>query len=639
MGIGDSMNLLEENIIQFLKDHNRYITSKTLASHFDVSIRTIKSYIKDINNQYEDLILSSNRGYRINAEFDFETIIFKEDYPRTTAILMAIIQNKNITIYHLLDSFYISESTLNIEFSKIRTILKDFELTLNISKGIANVIGLKRNKRKLLTHILFQEASENFNDLSQLQNYFPNLNLDIQKTKEIIKHAFSEYDFFINDYALVDLLLHILVLLSQKNKTSDSKEALNQISTENYEEHQNISFNIFKEITKIYPVNILSSDIDEISLVILSIGIALNTTRLTMINLEKYIPNEIIKLVEKIIHSIESYYYIQFEDEAFKLRFTVHIYNLLNRIKLNRIIKNPLLDSFKMNSPLIYDCAVNVAHTINQEYDVSIKEDEIGFIAFHIGGELEKQKEIKDSIKAVLYFPTYHDFSNDLYQKIIENNENNIYISSIISSLDNLDLDKIDLIISIHDLPIHLNVESVIISPFYSNKDHNLIQSKISSVRQNRHANKIINYLRTYLAEDHFYTSNKDDLKQTNILDDMIGTLVSKNLVSEGFYEQVLKREALSSTAFGSVAIPHTIKMESDQTTLSIYLSDKGIDWDGQIVKVVILLSLSKSDRKIFIELFDIIAELFTDFDYINKLSSKMTYETFIEYTERYLSK
>lgn len=75
-------------------------------------------------------------------------------------------------------------------------------------------------------------------------------------------------------------------------------------------------------------------------------------------------------------------------------------------------------------------------------------------------------------------------------------------------------------------------------------------------------------------------------------------------------------------------------KMESDSTTISIFISEHPIDWDGHDVKIVILLSLSASDRKVFIELFDVIADLFTDNDYVKKLNAQMTYLELMQHTK-----
>ena len=74
---------------------------------------------------------------------------------------------------------------------------------------------------------------------------------------------------------------------------------------------------------------------------------------------------------------------------------------LFLRIKNNYTAKNPLTQKIKTDFPLIYDIAVYIAQILNKDYSVLIDEDEIAFIAFHIGSYLENSNKNQNKISCI----------------------------------------------------------------------------------------------------------------------------------------------------------------------------------------------------------------------------------------------
>mgnify|MGYP002529267953 CR=1 FL=1 len=62
------MKRKQEDLIRYLYEHEEKLTSETLSKALSLSIRTIKSYIAELNLSYPGLILSSNRGYTIHKQ-------------------------------------------------------------------------------------------------------------------------------------------------------------------------------------------------------------------------------------------------------------------------------------------------------------------------------------------------------------------------------------------------------------------------------------------------------------------------------------------------------------------------------------------------------------------------------------------
>ena len=55
------MRRKQEELINYLYTHNEKVTANILSKALNLSIRTIKSYIAELNMNYPSLISSSNR--------------------------------------------------------------------------------------------------------------------------------------------------------------------------------------------------------------------------------------------------------------------------------------------------------------------------------------------------------------------------------------------------------------------------------------------------------------------------------------------------------------------------------------------------------------------------------------------------
>lgn len=62
------MRKKQQKLISYLYASNQKITADSLAKRLNLSVRTIKSYIAELNMSYPHLISSSNRGYIINKK-------------------------------------------------------------------------------------------------------------------------------------------------------------------------------------------------------------------------------------------------------------------------------------------------------------------------------------------------------------------------------------------------------------------------------------------------------------------------------------------------------------------------------------------------------------------------------------------
>lgn len=94
----------------------------------------------------------------------------------------------------------------------------------------------------------------------------------------------------------------------------------------------------------------------------------------------------------------------------------------------------------------------------------------------------------------------------------------------------------------------------------------------------------------------------------------------------------VYERERLSATAFNDiVAIPHTLGMPAERTSIAVASFEEPIDWAGTPVRLVLLVAFSAKDRNLFRDTFDQLVITLTEPQNVQRLVDKgLTFEDFV---------
>ena len=154
------MKKKQEELIEYLYKHNR-TTSEELSKSLSISIRTVKSYISDLNFQFPELINSNNRGYEIDKHKASVLLHYKDNIPqdydgRCIYIIKKLLLEKQIEIdlFDICDELFISDSTLKNDIYKMNTSFANFNITFSCQDNKIKIYGSEKNKRKLITHVM-----------------------------------------------------------------------------------------------------------------------------------------------------------------------------------------------------------------------------------------------------------------------------------------------------------------------------------------------------------------------------------------------------------------------------------------------------------------------------------------------------
>lgn len=623
-------------LLKLLQEADHWMTANQLSVKTDISVRSIKNYVAEVNAFEPYTIISSQNGYKLDkikaATYiqKSESRISQGSKERVNHLITRLIKSKNVlNMYDLSDELYVSLSTIKSDLSKIRNRISPYNLNLVHSSDNLQITGLEKNKRKMLSNLLYAESNDSFMNIEAIQNAFSNI--DIYFIKSIIESTFNDFHIFINDFSMISLILHIAIAVERIKNNSDNIIRLSEVNLIHPHAFQ-VARILSKKLEDKFLINYKINETEDLALLIASCSTTLDYRTISLNNLESLLGKETYKLVKNLIDEVNAYYYIYLNDEDFIIRFALHIKNLLVRAKNNLYSKNPLTNNIKKSCPLLYETAVVLAKHIYENTKISINDDEIAYIAFHLGGAIETQKSLEDRINCVLYCPTYYDTDIKLTDSLTRNFHQQINIKNIVTSEDDLKhLTSIDLILSTVPVSLHTIKFPVLnISLFLNQKDISAIFLKIESLKNEKkrfnfltHLHKIMN---PTLFRKNIYFPNENDA-----IEFMVSTLIKEGYVNHSFMDEIKDRERMSSTAFNNLAIPHSMKMNAIKTGMFVIINEKPTQWGNNQVNLILMLSINRNDRNLFNEVFENLTMILTEPDAIKKVIESETYEEFIQ--------
>lgn len=626
-----------ELLIETLLRQSDTMTASQLAKALGVSERSIKNYIAEINHQEKELIRSSRKGYEICRERAVQLLgnsrneIPETPTERVSYILTQLLFAENdgvegIDLYDMADDLFVSIETLKKDMVKVRRHLKEFNLYVNMSNACAFLEGKEADKRRLLSSILYDEFNENVMSLEAVQKAFPDFDLEL--LRNIIEEQCKKFHYFINGYALLNLVLDIVISMERirHNCTYRSHMALNR----NYGIREaELSEQIAGEIEKHFRIRFTGLELEELTVLLIGHLMKIDYNELNRENIGDVVGEKCLGIVNRLLQNINENYYIDVDNDDFFIRFTIHISNLLTRIKYDYMTKNPLTEQIKMSCPLIFDCAVSVANCLREITGSRIDEDEIAYIALHIGSNLEMYEKQKNKQSCVLLSPQYYDFADGIMSRLEQAFGDCLVVKTVVTSRSECrHVKKEDFLLTTIAMDGY-DGEVIQITPFVNDRDIVLIRRTLEEIKRKKN----MEHLRCALEEitgPNLFRRNGNFQNQSEALAFMVRRMEEEGYVGPDFMTDVLERESHSSTAFNQVAVPHSLKQDALKTGMFILLNEKPIVWGKNIVNVVLLFAINRSGQALFHEIFDNLVVLLLEQQHLERVLRCETYEQFI---------
>lgn len=617
-------------LLKILSSASQSISSATLANMLGISERTVRNYIKSLNEDKLAVIVSSREGYRLESKKTQVQSTKTENETRVWKELSDLLTNKDgFNVFDEAEALYVSSSTiLNTVIPQVKEIAKEYDLRIESQKYQFYLRGSEQNRRKMIGSIAVRNAYGFFNTKEALEQLFPTENIS-----GIMQELFTtcqESKLFLNDFALNNLLIHVLVILIRLNYGNelDDKEAPISVDTlldssPSKEDIIGFADMISANFKEKYNICIPERDYKQILMLI-----ALSVDH-EMVDIKSVISSEFITNIATILSNISQRYCTPTFDNDFIMQFSLHMYYMQQRCAFHISYPNPITHQFKKDYAPVYDMAVSFSHQFAQIYKINISEDEIAFIAFHLGSYLENNKQNKEKITCIVVAETYHTLARSLVNELHSSFGNQIMVMEVIPLNRYLSRNpKCDLVLT--TLPLSISHPHVVsISPLLTKANRDDIQEQISTIIYEREQSKAQEFLQNLLHQE-LYFRNVEFSNEIDCIKFMGNECIKNDFADEKFVQDVLQRESFSSTAFtDTLAVPHTITQYAKHSFMCVVHNDMPIQWKNKTVHFVLMIGISENDMKYFKPAFDLIVELFNSSSRTLELLKTNSFEEF----------
>lgn len=434
-----------------------------------------------------------------------------------------------------------------------------------------------KQTKKLVSKLIYEDSKDSFLSINLMQSYLPHFDLTI--VKQIVSDKLREHHYFMDDFSLLNLVLQIAITVERKLIRKTGKEVTGTDSWKSLvNAHiQEIVMDITEHIERQFGMEFVDGEIYDFALLIMARAISNSINDINMDQLSEFVEEDIIRLVSLIQTRTKETYNITIIRQDFTVRFALHIKNLLVRLKHNIVLCNPQVLDIKNSYPFIYDVSVFIANIITQEEGYMLTEDEILYIALHLGVLIEERKAIKHEVRAILVNPQYLNKSVDIANRLSSIFEDNLLITEIVSTQHELEAySDYDLVITTIPFEVYPGKPYVQISAYLTNKDILSVSKKIEEVLKDRIKAKVKSKLEVMFKEELFFVdeSFKDQNDAINVMADV---LEKQGIVDSSFKEKLFERERVSSSAYMNIAMPHPLEMCARNSAIAVSIHPNAI--------------------------------------------------------------
>ena len=596
-------------IIKTLKENRKSMSSNDLCSLLNISPRTLRYEIKDINDVSEEKIIHSDKnGYKIIHNKTTNQLIkdlkVNDYFDTSKAVTLALLTKESVSVYDIAEECFISESTV---FNIIKQITLKFQsANLNIIKKgeIVHIEGSELSKRKMLAHFFFAEIDNLAIRIKNFDEYFSKIQLI--SINNLVNESLQEININIDTIYFKNIVISLAVSL-QRIADGHSIPDLKEIPGSNKESSEYIFLKKFlSKVQNYYSLSITSGDFESmLSFIIGSFrSNDQNASSITTSN------HEFKKKIRMILDKTFSHYDIKVSYDQLFDNFVLHIHYLLLRSQKKAFFKSNKDLSLKYSHPYIYDVSIYLTYLIEEEFNTHIHPDEIDLIAIYMGTII--RNIFYNKSKVICICPKYNEIRKLFLNQLKEKFADQLEIVSIVESYSQIkDTDDYDFIITVVKNEYILS-NAIYVSPLLTPREIRSIENKLIESINQKKAQEMKECLLKYFDPDLFFY-NHSLLTGDLILEHLHKKMLTLGYVPEHFLESVYKREALASSAFfNRFAIPHALDCKGKETKIAYYYSEKPIDWFGEKINLVILLSVKEYDddfNKIYNLLFDILMD------------------------------
>ncbi len=627
-----------ERLVAYLVSADGWVTAGELADQLAVTTRSVRSYVTAIKAMAHPLevIASSTSGYRLNRDAysafqarrrDHETESPRDRMYHVVRSLSDAVDG--LDIYALAEALFVSESTIEADLRKLRSELDGSGLILARRENTVSLRGSERELRRLISRLFRDEGTQGFLELDSIEREFGSADLRAFKTDLIA--MLDGHGYLVNEYGINNVLLHLAIAVDRQRRAAGGDGPTTSIATPPRSTPIRSEFDGL--VRRHFDVALPGYDVEYLEKLLTTRVVTRGHRGMPIDSIDDdQHTARAIALVRRVVERVGVEYLVDLDNEEFIVRLSLHVGNLIARARDQSYSRNPMSRSLKTSYPMIYELAVFMASEVQRSEGISINDDEISYIAMHVGSYLERQSRREERVTVALVCPNYYDIQLTLRTRLESILGDEIQVETVITRTD---VDWEDLATDLVLTTIGAGSMSdsvVVIQPFLTDGDIESIRRAIGRVRRIRHRSRLKGDLLLYFDPALFLRNfhTRDEVSMIRALGDR---MIQAGVIDQTYVAGAIERELMSSTAFtDNLAVPHSMTMSAARTAMCIVVNETPMDWGESRVNVVALIAFSSSDRSTFQSVFDQFVSVFADRDEVQQLIRRsVDFPSFIE--------
>ena len=592
---------------------------KEIVTALNVSDRTIRTDILNLNENLHpiqaEVTLVRKKGYQLYTENrkmfldwwktyneDKQVPLLNSSEERQNHLLILLLkEEQSYSANELMDLLFVSKNTLYSYLKIIRKQLSVYHLTLINRPNIGfELIGTEYNKRQAILELLLINDLQNYllGFTATEQLFFSTIDLNLLLELEL--NFLSSLHLLDSDFYHKNILSTLALAISRIKNGHYIKDISHEIHCLNNETIDIIN-PFITAIEKNFSITFTTM---ERNYFILTLSI--NAPRLVkdaenFSTISATIVNELLVGIQKTTN---------FDWTKDTLLYTDLVSHIEGFIKMNLMDtgrKNPILNTIKLSFPMAYDLSLTHLEPIEKKYALYFSEDEVGYIALHLAGAIERNTSSNEPLKTIIVCGSGNAMSRIIEAKIMKQYPSQFIIIRRCSyaEFQRLNLTHIDLAIT--TVPVlDATIPTIFIDMANLDKEIATLATYLKKT-----TNRFASILDLFHS-DSFYYYNETTCSKEKLLSLMTTDLEKQGIVPKSFLSSVIDRENLHVTTINHlIAIPHPMVMSAHTSRISVAIFPNGIDWGThQLTHIIFLFAITKKDNENTEAVYDLLLEL-----------------------------
>lgn len=621
----------QDRVIGLLTREADWMTASELADVVGVTPRSIRTYVTALNARVPagSVVESGPLGYRAGSDAGVALRAAAEaDSPRERVHRLArslLAAPDGIDVYEAAEGFHVSPATLEGDLSRVRALLGGTDLVLERTAARARLRGTEMSQRRLLSTLVHDETDAGAFDLEAARRTLGEGSIGAAAFgpfKAELVAGLGELGYFVNEFGIGDVMVHIAITA---DRVAHGRALEVTFGGDPAPAQERVGALLDRLCDELLGVRLGAGDRRHLAALVLSRVVAPGASEAAS-DIRSRVEPEVETAVRGVVHRAASAFLVDIDHEDFVMRLALHVQNLRLRAREQAWSRNPLTRSLKATYPMIFEVAVFIADGLQGLLGIPLMDDEIAYIAMHVGGRLERSRRAGALLTATIVCPGYYELHELLRSSVDRSLGQAVDVVGVETRVDpDWDAIDTDLVLTTIDPPV-LSERIVRIQPFLTEGDIERVQAAAGRVRRGRRLARLRDELGRYFSPEAFIGRLESDASVETAIRALGARLVAQGVIDDDYVERTLEREALSSTAFtDSLAVPHALGMTATRTSIAVAIADPSIAWGEGRVQVVAMVAFSESDREAFQTVFEQLVEVFSERESVQRIVRRGT--------------